>query len=454
MLAATLAVIRDALGDGHGVEGLAFSGAMHSLIGLDAHEQPITPLLTWADARAGAQARRLRRDHPQLHARTGTPVHPMSPLVKLVWFAEAQPELFARVRRWAGIKELVVRRLTGEWVIDASCASGTGLMSLERGDWDPEALALAGVSRDQLSIIVGTERTLPLASRELGLASGTPVVVGGGDGPLANLGVGAIVPGVAACSIGTSGALRLTVARSGVDPAARLFCYALTPERWVVGGAINNGGSVLEWAGRALAPDVGRQSPEALLALAATVAPGSEGLVMLPYLLGERAPRWGTLARGAYVGLRHVHERPHLIRAALEGVCLQLALVLASMRAAGHDVREIRATGGFAHSALWRQMLSDVLGVPIGFPAVTQGSAFGAALLGLHALGALASLDAAAELVTIAETVTPEPSASAVYAELLPLFSELYDELTPAFERLADVRSPGAPPEGGVSRDR
>jgi gluconokinase len=245
--------------------------------------------------------------------------------------------------------------------------------------------------------------------------------------------------GVAACSIGTSGALRLMVERAGIDPAGRLFCYALTPGRWVVGGAINNGGSVLQWTGAALAPDLGEHAESRLLELAGEVPAGSEGLLMLPYLLSERAPHWSPAARGAYVGLRHFHGRGHLIRAAIEGVCQQLALVLASMREAGSEVRELRATGGFSRSPLWCQTLSDVLGMPVGFAHGHEGSAFGAALLGMEALGMVESIDRAADLVRIERVVDPDPAAAALYAELRPVFEGLDDALTPAFRALADT---------------
>ncbi|MGN6871672.1 MAG: gluconokinase [Solirubrobacteraceae bacterium] len=446
---AALQAIGEAVSGGPAVAGLAFSSAMHSLVGLDGRGRPVTQLLTWADDRATEQAARLRAEHPQLHPRTGTPLHPMAPLPKLAWFKENQPEVFARARRWVGIKELIVHRLTGEWVIDVSCASGTGLMALESQEWDPEALAVAGIGAEQLSRIVPAEQTLPLLADGLGLARGTSLVVGAGDGPLANLGVGAVRPGVAACSIGTSGALRLMVERAVVDQSRRLFCYALTEGRWVIGGAINNGGVVLEWAGSALAPELGPHAEGQLLELAAGVPPGSQGLLMLPYLFGERAPHWSGRAGGAYVGLRNFHGRAHLIRAAIEGVCQQLALVLASMREAGNEVREIRAAGGFARSRIWRQMLTDVLGMAVGFPAGPQGSAFGAALLGMEALGIVDSMDRASELVGLEQTLEPDPGAAAVYAALRPLFAELYDDLAPAFRALAaSERAPSAPAAG------
>ena len=180
VIAAALETASGALSGGADVAGLAFSSAMHSLVGLDDHDRPLTELLTWGDDRAADQAERLRAEHPGLHASTGTPAHPMAPLPKLMWFRENEPELFGRVRRWVGIKELIVHRLTGEWVIDVSCASGTGLMSLDTLDWDPVALAIAGVERDQLSRVVPCEETVSLESGELGLARGTPLVIGGG----------------------------------------------------------------------------------------------------------------------------------------------------------------------------------------------------------------------------------------------------------------------------------
>jgi gluconokinase len=412
------------------VVGLSLSSAMHALSALDAHDRPLTRLVTWGDTRATQQAQRLRAESPELHDRTGTPIHSMAPLAKLVWFAENDPTTFEAARRWVGVKELVVARLTGTYALDHSTASGTGLLNLEALDWDAGALAAARVGPERLaSLVAVTTRLelLPDVADELGLAHGTPLIVGAGDGPSANLGVGAVAPGVAACSIGTSGALRLTVERPAVDRAHSLFCYALTPGRWVIGGAISNGGVVLQWAGAALAPDLGEHAEDELIALAGDVPAGSEGLLMLPYLLGERAPRWGGPTQAAYVGLARHHGRGHLVRAALEGVCQQLGLVLDSIRAAGNEVRELRATGGFARSALWRQMLADVLDTPIAFPAIHEGSALGAALLGMQAL----DIDAAADPVHVQEVIEPDATAAAVYAEQRPTFVALGEALAP-----------------------
>lgn len=430
------------------IRALSFSSAMHTLIGLDRDREPLTPVITWADQRASGQAERLRAGPGglALHRRTGTPLHAMAPLPKLVWFQEEEPELVARVRHWVGIKDYVLWKLLRVLVTDYSMASGTGLMDIHRLQWDPESLDLAGISPDQLPELVGTTTVVPElppeTAKAVQLPSETSVVVGAGDGPLANLGLGAVRPGVAACSIGTSGALRVMVEQPTVDEQGRVFCYALTDQRWVVGGAINNGGLVLEWCGDALAPELSAGREDELLRQAGTVPAGAGGLIMLPYLHGERAPHWSSLPSGAYVGLHADHRRPHLIRAALEGVCQQLALVLDSVRAAGNEVNEIRATGGFARSALWRQMLADVLGTPIGFPAGHEGSSFGAALLGMDALGLVPTIDVAADLVEINEVVPPDPAAAQVYANLRPTFDRLYDELVPTFRALL---RPGQP---------
>jgi gluconokinase len=412
---------------GRRVAGVAFSGAMHSLIALGADGSPLTPSVIWADGRASAQARRLRDSGEwlALHRRTGTPVHPMSPLVKLLWFREESPDVWHRAAHWVGIKEYVLFRLTGLLAVDEATASATGLYGLAARDWDPGALDLAGLRRDQLpSLQATTDVVVQLGAdaEAWELPAGTPVVAGASDGVLANLGVGAVAPGVAACSIGTSAAIRGVVPAPRVDEQGRVFCYVLVPGRWVVGGATNNGGNVLRWLGRVVGADLA--DPDSVLSeLAATVPPGAEELLMLPYLSGERAPRWAGAPTAAFLGLTRRHTRAHLARAALEGVCLQLALVLEAMAAAGLQLTELRATGGFARSSFWRQLLADVLRTSIGFPASEQGSALGAALLGHVALGHLRSVDDAAALVRVTEVVDPDPDAARFYHRLLPAFA-------------------------------
>lgn len=444
ILAAAYAAVAEVVGlvGAERVRGLSFSSAMHSLLGLDPLYRPMTAVLTWGDTRAGLQAERLRAAAGGLaiHRRTGTPIHPMSPLTKLMWFREQEPKLHETVAFWVGIKDYVLLHMCGALVVDHSLASGSGLMNIHTLQWDDEALGIAGVTPEQLPELVRTRDILrgltPEAVEAMGLPEDTPVVVGAGDGPLANLGVGAVRPGVAACSIGTSGALRVGVSRPAVDPLGGVFCYALTEDRWVVGGAINNGGATLDWARSILADELDSDEQTELLELAARAQPGSGGLIMLPYLLSERAPHWSALPKGAYIGLTRAHRREHLIRAALEGVCLQLALVLQSMRSAGLEITQVRATGGVTSNQLWRDVLASALGMSVDFAEGQEGSSFGAALLGMEALGLIESIDIVDELIPIEDTVRPDPRSAAVYASLLPTFGALFDALVPTFQTL------------------
>ncbi|EYR64941.1 sugar kinase [Actinotalea ferrariae CF5-4] len=403
-----------------GVVGLSLSAAMHGLVGTDAHGTPTTPLLTWADGRAADLVRELRSEGvaAPLHRVTGTPVHPMSPLVKLAWFRRHEPLAAASVARWLDLKALVVMALTGTAVTDLSSASGSGLLDMATGDWSPLALGVAGVGADRLPFVLPPTHVLPLgaaAAAATGLPAGTPVVLGAADGPLGNVGTGAVTPGSLALSLGTSGAVRMVVPAPprSLDPA--LFCYALTPGAWVVGGAVSNGGIVARWLARTLLeerPADDTTGDAAVLALAAQAPPGSDGLVMLPYLLPERSPLWDADLTGAYLGLRRRHTRAHLARAALEGVAMQVGLI-ASRVDAVHPVRDVTATGGTLRSPLWQQLVAAALGRPMTVAGAAEGTARGAAVLGLVGLGIAPDLPAALGLLrdplATAEPVQPVP---------------------------------------------
>ena len=422
------------------VVSLSVSTAMHGLVGLDSSMRAVTPLVTWADARAHAEARELRGSDRgrQLHRQTGTPIHPMSPLVKLVWFSRHEPELAASARWWLGLKDYVLWRLTGEIATELSSASATGLLEIRAGAWHAPALDLAGVEAQQLPRLLPTTSILGLssaASERIGLPPGTPVVVGAADGPLGNLGTGAMAPGALGLSLGTSGAVRALVERPPDDLDQSLFCYGLAEGAWTVGAAIGNGGIVVRWAGVALAPDVGGPDPDrdaALLELAASAPPGSDGLIMLPYLLAERAPLWDPDLRGAYLGLRRDHTRAHMIRAAVEGVCLQLSTIVDQLDRL-EPVTAVRVTGGTFRSALWREVLAATLDRPITV-VHAEGSALGAAALGLVALGLAPSLVAATERLSPRdagedEQVRPDPGMAETYAQARQSIPALIDEL-------------------------
>ena len=407
--------------DDQEVVGLSFSAAMHTLLPLDDEGRPLAQALSWADRRAADVAREWRRPGGpavELHRATGTPVHPMSPLVKLAWFARHEPEL--RARHWVGVKDYVLANLTGRLATEHSSASGTGLLNMRRLAWHEPALALAGITADQLPELLAPTDQLTLARAEGCLPAGLPVVAGAGDGPLANLGTGATVPGMAALSLGTSGALRAIHDKPGVDDRGRVFCYALADGLWVVGGAISNGGVVAAWASDCFGVPV-----HDLLDEADTADPA--GLVALPYLLGERAPWWDPDVTAVLIGLRREHGRAAITRAMVEGVAQQLALVAAAL--AEFELTEIRATGGAFRSSVWGRVIASALNRNLALTADEGGSGLGAGLLGWRSLGELASLADAAALITPTSTIHPEPDLAARLATQRPLVERAHEAL-------------------------
>jgi gluconokinase len=458
---ALVTIAKEVAGRGDRVVAVSLSAFLHGLAPMGPDGTPLGALITWADNRAAGQAEQLAESGRAraLQARTGTPVHPMSPLTKLAWWRATEPARLRETPRWGGVKEVVLAGLADEgFLVDLSVASGTGMYDIHERRWDAEALELTGVREEQLAEVVPTTHRLrlrPETAAAAGLPADTPLIIGAADGPLANLGVGATPAGVAAVSLGTSGALRTIVRGPAADKAGRLFCYALTEEHWVVGGAINNAGSVVRWAGETFAGSFDRPAAEgedadvrdaALLAEAALVAPGSDGLLCLPYLLGERAPWWRGGMRGAYLGLRREHGRAHLVRAAVEGVCQQLALVRDTFANEGIAMTEVRATGGAVASDLWVGVLAAALDLPVAIADTPEGTALGACLLGRHALGELTNLDEAAALVAITAHTRPEPRNAELYRRLRPLVERsalaVTDVLT-ELDKLAPASLPG-----------
>ena len=450
------AVVKSSGIDPSDLIGLSFSAAMHTLLLIDQENQPITPMFTWADNRSDrtidtVTAQDTQSD-PTLYKRTSLPVHPMSPVVKLVWLKQQQPEIFHRAARIVSIKEYVLYHWCGEWVIDESIASTTGLFNLESRDWDTEALRIAGISSKQLSKIVPTMHQLELKARvadSMKIASSTPVIVGASDGVLSNLGVGAITAGEAAITLGTSGAIRQVIDRPKTAEAAQLFCYALDESRWVMGGAVNNGGIALQWTRDSLVPysvppdeqtpstsEPSRSTYERLTIMAQKISPGSDGLIFHPHILGERAPLWNAQARGNFFGLGRHHTQGHLVRAVMEGVLYNMATVFDSLEAAGGQVKTLRASGGFAHSTLWQQMLADIVEREVVIPTVIESSALGAAVLALVSVGEWSELEQVQSCVEIAHSRQPIAENVKRYRQILPIYSELLIGFCQQYARL------------------
>jgi gluconokinase len=402
-------------------EAISFSCAFHSLIAVDANGKPLTRALTWADLRPSAAAKKLRSGESahRIYQHTGTPIHAMSPLCKLIWLRETQPEIFQRASRFIGIKEYIWWRLTGKYQVDHGIASATGLFDIRRLEWYPESLSLAGIDATQLS------EPVPCTHIEETKAN-LRYVIGGGDGCLANLGSGAIRPGETALTIGTSGAIRMTAAAPADDPDGGVFTYILSENRYACGGATNNGGNVLKWLfEKVLAVGDSEEEWQRRVDEAATVTPGSAGLIFLPYLQGERAPVWDADASGVFFGVRSVHDHRHFTRACLEGVSYALCQIGSSLKPIAHIV----ATGGFTRSAVWLQMIADVFNKPVHLTGAADASAVGAAIMGFYALGLIDDLDAAKDLVHVVRIVEPDAARHAAYQQNFRIYTQLYGRL-------------------------
>ncbi|RDZ11524.1 gluconokinase [Priestia megaterium] len=433
---------------------VSFSSAMHSVIAVDQQGKPLTKCITWADNRSAEWTEKIKNEYNghEIYLRTGTPIHPMAPLSKLTWLSNEQPELVKGTHKFISIKEYVFFKLFNEYVIDYSIASATGLFNLKNLAWDEEALKVAGVTTDQLSTPVSTMHQLkglnPELAVDMHLLPDTPFIVGASDGVLSNLGVNAIEPGVVAVTIGTSGAIRAVTDKPVVDPKGRIFCYALTEDHWVIGGPVNNGGMIFRWARDQFgasevetAKRLGKDPYEVLTDIAALVKPGADGLLFHPYLSGERAPLWDANAKGSFFGLGLHHKKEHMIRAVLEGVIFNLYTVLLALEELIGEPTKIQATGGFARSALWRQMMADIFNQEVSVPESFESSCLGAVILGLYSLGEVDSLNVVSDMVgatnhhyPIKENSEVYKELTAIYIRLARLFKEEYESIT-AFQK-------------------
>jgi gluconokinase len=429
---------------------VSFSSAMHSLIAVNQELNPLTPCITWADNRSAGYVKKLKDEYNglQIYLDTGTPIHPMSPLLKLMWMKDHLPDVFGNAHKFIGIKEFIFAKLFGEYLIDYSLASATGLFNLRRLDWDGQALEAAGVGPERLSKPVPTTHFVtgmePSYAAEMGLSAETPFVLGASDGVLANLGAGAIDPGHVAVTIGTSGAVRGVVSEPITDPEGRLFCYALKEDFWVIGGAINNGGIMFRWVRDQLATleaeqgrKLGMDPYDYLSSLAENVAPGSDGLVFLPLLAGERAPYWNANARGVFFGLALYHEKKHMIRAVLEGVVYRIDSVVKALEELAGKPVEVHASGGFARSRLWRQLMADVLGTSVTVPTSIESSGLGAAYLGLLAMGEVKNLSGIRDWIQAAVRHEPNGENHRIYRELTDIYIRVYHQLKNEFDAIS-----------------
>jgi len=443
---AAVTSLREALAaaqvDAADVDAVGLTGQMHGSVLLDQTGEVIRPAILWNDQRTDEECDEIRRrvGRERLIRITGNDALTGFTAPKLLWVANHEPEHWSRVSTVLLPKDYLRYRLTGQRALDVAGGSGTILFDLAQRTWSPEILdalaldpSLFPATHEGPEI---TGRISPDAAEATGLIAGTPVVAGGGDQAANAVGVGAISTGIVALSLGTSGVVFATSDGPAIEPEARVhaFCHAV-PGKWHMMGVMLSAAGSLRWFRDALAPGVEFSE---LVEGAAEIPPGSDGLIFLPYLSGERTPHPDPEARGAFVGLTVSHDLRHMTRAVLEGVAFGLKDGLDLMLAAGVPSPEsVRASGGGTKSALWRQILADVLDTGIDTVATEEGAAYGAALLASVGAGQFDSVEVAAEaIVRVVPSARPSDDVDR-YRDVHARYRELYPALAPTFRAIA-----------------
>jgi xylulokinase len=415
---------------GREVAGIGLSGQMHGLVVLDDAGHVIRPAILWNDQRTAAECAEIESHIglERLVDLTGNRALTGFTAPKLLWLRRNEPDAYARIARVLLPKDYVRLRLTGEWAIDASDASGTLLFDVGRRAWSEDVLEALDLPAAWLPPVLESPERAGELSASHGLLRATPVAAGAGDQPAAAVGVGADRPGVLSVVLGTAGVVLAPLPAYAHDAVGRVhaFCHAV-PGAWQAMGVMLSAAGSLQWFHERLAPDV---PFDRLVAEADAWQPGAGGLVFLPYLAGERTPHADPDARGAFVGLELRHDRGALVRAVLEGVAFGLRDCLDLLGSLGVDARTARVSGGGARGDLWLRIVASVLGLPLEVTASEEGSALGAALLGGVAGGVFADVHNAVErCVRVTHVVEPDPVWREAYAELHPRFRELYPAL-------------------------
>ena len=429
---------------GSEISAIGMTGQMHGLVLLDEHGEVLRPAILWNDQRTGSQCDeiRTRLGKERLIRLTGNDALTGFTAPKVLWVQQNEPEIFAKVRHILLPKDYIRYKLTGEYSVDKAGGSGTILFDLEERTWSGEVLAGLDIPAELLPpSYEGPEITSNVnvsAAAVTGLTVGTPVVAGGGDQAAQAVGVGAVQPGIIALTLGTSGVVFATTESALVEPEGRLhaFCHAV-PGRWHFMGVMLSAAGSLQWYRDTLAPAV---SFDELIDEAQDIQPGSEGLIFLPYLTGERTPHPDPLARAAWIGLTVRHTRAHMTRAVLEGVAFGIKDSFTLIQKAGlGSIDQVRISGGGAKSILWRQIIADVLGVELVTVNTTEGAAYGAALLAGVGAGSFYTVQEACEAAIQITGRTSPSDNTQLYQQFYPRYRALYPALASEFKALAEL---------------
>lgn len=426
------------------IVGIGVTGQMHGLVLLDAAGEVLRPALLWNDQRTGSQCDTIRErlGKKNLVAVTGNDALTGFTAPKILWVQENEPDLYAKVEQILLPKDYVRYKLTGHYATDKAGAAGTLLFDIAARNWSDEVLTALNINPEHLpQTFEGTEITGKLsteAAEALGLRAGIPVMGGGGDQAAQATGVGAVQEGIIALTLGTSGVIFASSNQPAIEPEGRLhaFCHAV-PDRWHMMGVMLSAAGSLRWLRDTIAPNV---SFADLVSETKGLAPGSDGLLFLPYLTGERTPYPDPYARGAFVGLTVRHSRQHMTQAVLEGVGFGLRDSFTLIEGAGlPQANQVRISGGGAKSAEWRQILANILDAELVTVNTSEGAAFGTALLAGVGAGLWPDVESAAEaVIKVTGSTKPQDETREAYDAHYRLYRELYPALKPANDALAN----------------
>lgn len=414
---------------------ISFSSAMHGLIAVNKQNKPISNLITWADTRSEKIAEKIRnsKEAESIYKVTGTPIHPMTPLCKIIWLRENQHSVFKNTFKFISIKEFIWFHLFGVYEIDYSIASATGLFNIKTLKWNKASLKLCGINRDKLSETKPTnfirKNAEPSIVNSLTLSNETSFCIGASDGCLANLGSYAIEKGTAALTIGTSGAIRIASPKPVYNFNEMTFNYLLDDKTFICGGPVNNGGNVIHWLFENFLNNK-KPSEEDYIKLFKTIdsiPAGCKGLIFLPYLYGERAPVWDGKSSGVFFGIRSFHTQDYFLRAALEGICYSMKQVLQIVESSTSKIEKIIAGGGLIHSKTWMNILAEVIGKKLFVIETQDSSAVGAALLNMKSMKVIKNYSSLKP--NINQIVNPDLKNHNRHEENYAIFKKLYPAL-------------------------
>lgn len=435
------AALKEANLRGEDIAAVGLTGQMHGLVLLGDAGNVLRPSILWNDQRTQAQCDYMTRKigFKRLIELTGNRALTGFTAPKILWVRDHEPDVYAKAKHVLLPKDYIRLKLTGDYAMDMADGAGTSLMNVARRQWSTEVLDALEIPADWMPPLhegpAVTGHVSSAGAAETGLKEGTPVIGGGGDQAAGAVGVGAVKPGIVSLVLGTSGVVFASLDKYAYEPEGRLhaFCHSV-PGMWHFMGVMLSAAGSLQWYHDTLAPD----TPfDALLAPAASIPPGSDGLLFLPYLTGERTPHPDPLARGAFVGLTSRHTQAHLTRAVLEGVAFGLKDSFELIAQAGiPDNIEVRVSGGGAKSPVWRQILADVLGAPLVSTSTTEGAAYGAALLAAVGAGMFPNVQTACEATIATSDATAPGAVSSDYEKPYRLYRSLYPTLKDTFAQL------------------